>query len=82
VREYGELPDVDDFKYLSIPLSHIKNKIPYIESDKIITFCQTGQRSLLASRLLRDKFGSKKEIYSLKEGIEGWIIKQTLGHER
>ena len=81
VREYGELPDVDDFKYLTIPLSHIKNKIPYIESDKIITFCLSGQRSLEASRLMINEFGKSKEIYSLKGGIEGWIIKQAFDHE-
>ena len=86
VREYGELPDVNDFKYLNIPLSHLKIKIPYIESDKIITFCQIGQRSLQASKLLIAEFGEKKEIYSLKGGIEGWMKKRSrtygMDHER
>jgi len=81
VREYGELPDVDDFKYLNIPLSTIKNKIPYIENDKIVIFCQSGHRSLYASKLLIAEFGDKKEIYSLKGGIEGWIKKQEFDHE-
>lgn len=74
VREQGELPDIDEFSYLNIPLSHIKNKIPYIENDKIVTFCQSGQRSLHAAQLLIAKYGSSKEIYSLKGGIEGWLI--------
>jgi molybdopterin/thiamine biosynthesis adenylyltransferase/rhodanese-related sulfurtransferase len=82
VREYGELPDIDEFNYLNIPLSQIKNKIPYIEGDKIITFCQTGQRSLQALKLMVAEFGNKKEIYSLRGGIEGWIKKQEFDHER
>jgi len=82
VREHGELPEVDEFAYLTIPITLLKNKIPYIENDKIITFCQTGQRSLLAARLMIAEFGDKKEIYSLKGGIEGWVKNQAFDHER
>jgi molybdopterin/thiamine biosynthesis adenylyltransferase/rhodanese-related sulfurtransferase len=72
VREKGELPLVDEFPFTLIPLSEFENlvlKIPI--ENKIVVFCKSGQRSLKALKLLKDKFPNCQG-YSLTGGIENW----------
>ncbi len=72
VREDGELPDVTEFKNLKMPLGQIKNFIKnLVTQHKIIVFCQTGKRSLKATKILMEELPGI-EVYSLAEGILGW----------
>jgi adenylyltransferase/sulfurtransferase len=73
VRELGETPILTDINYYQIPLSQFKENIAAIKKEKIVVFCQSGKRSLLAAHILFDKFGNKKIIYSLKGGITEWF---------
>jgi adenylyltransferase/sulfurtransferase len=68
VREVEEKPEVN-FKHQRIPLSDFENQIENISADKIVCFCQTGKRSLDAARILIEKFGQAKKVYSLKDGV-------------
>ena len=68
VREVEEKPEVD-FKHQKIPLSDFENQIENIAADKIVCFCQTGKRSVDAARMLIEKFGQAKKVYSLKDGV-------------
>ena len=72
VREKGELPKVNEFECRQIPLSHIMEERPGIRGERVVLFCQTGQRSLAAARELKEFFGSSKKIFSLKGGILQW----------
>lgn len=71
VREKNELPFVDEFEHLQIPLSVILENKSLIDGDTVILFCQSGKRSLLAAGILDESFHSKK-IYSLQHGIAEW----------
>ena len=72
VREPGEEPIPEGFEFMSIPLSALENNLHLLKNKTIISFCQSGQRSLQAARLLFDRFGDSKKIYSLKGGILKW----------
>jgi adenylyltransferase/sulfurtransferase len=71
VREKEEQPVVDEFRHLQIPLSELIMKTSLINNDKVVVFCQSGQRSLQAAKWLREIFKEKK-VYSLKGGIVEW----------
>lgn len=68
VREPGELPAASGFEYISLPLSELKREIPLIKGDKVILFCHSGIRSIVAGELLLEAY-PEKEFYSLKGGI-------------
>jgi len=68
VREPGETPEASGFDYLRIPLSALRRSIPPIAADKIILFCHSGMRSVIAGELLMEAY-PEKEIFSLKGGI-------------
>lgn len=75
VREIGELPFVDKFPFTLIPLSEFENRVSTIPTEnKIVVFCKSGQRSLSAIKILKEKFPNCK-VYSLAGGIENWLIK-------
>ncbi|MFC2127995.1 molybdopterin-synthase adenylyltransferase MoeB, partial [Bacteroidota bacterium] len=58
---------------LHIPLHQLQQKLEELkEADNIVFYCQVGQRSLLASKILKEKYPNKKS-YSLKGGITSWI---------
>jgi sulfur-carrier protein adenylyltransferase/sulfurtransferase len=76
VRESGEMPAVDEFEHIQIPLGAIVEKLPETQNDTIIVFCQSGKRSLQAATLLADKFGNTKRIFSLGGGILQWKNQQ------
>jgi len=69
VRETGEQPVVTDFSHVHIPLKNLGEKTSILDGDILITFCQSGGRSMQAAKLLSDTFGNSKLIYSLKGGI-------------
>jgi adenylyltransferase/sulfurtransferase len=71
VREPGEMPLANGFSNIKIPLALLKDNIGLIKSDTIVTFCQTGQRSLQAAKILSGIFGKSKTIYSLRGGLSG-----------
>ena len=73
VRELGELPEINEFNYLQIPLSVFEENIPLIENDTVVLFCQSGKRSRLAAQSLMDRMGTLKKIYSLQGGIVKWL---------
>lgn len=73
VRELGELPEINEFNYIQIPLSVFEENIPLIENDTVILFCQSGKRSRLAAQSLIDRLGTTKKIYSLQGGILKWL---------
>lgn len=72
VREKGELPVVDEFPYALIPLTEFENLVSTISQEhKIVVFCKSGQRSLSAVRILKEKYPNC-EAFSLIGGIENW----------
>ncbi len=68
VREVEEIPHVE-FRHERIPLSDFQNQIENISAEKIVCFCQTGKRSMDAARILVEKYGETKKVYSLKDGV-------------
>ena len=77
VREKDELPLVDEFNHIQIPLSRLKESQSLIKKDNVIVFCQTGKRSLEAAKMLLELFHDK-HVYSLKGGIVEWKNKHAL----
>jgi adenylyltransferase/sulfurtransferase len=79
VREPHESPAVSEFPNINIPLGQLPNNAAEIKADTVITFCQTGSRSLQAARILNGIFGESKKVYSLRGGILGWKkLKQSV----
>jgi adenylyltransferase/sulfurtransferase len=72
VREINEMPEANEFSNIKIPLAQLADSTSLIRSDTVITFCQTGKRSLQAAKILNGIFGDSKSIYSLKGGIVEW----------
>jgi adenylyltransferase/sulfurtransferase len=78
VRELHELPDVNEFEHMRISLAQLPDNSSLIKSDKIITFCQSGKRSLQAAKILNGIFGNTKKVYSLRGGIVEWKKQQQI----
>ena len=72
VRELHEMPGVNEFNHIRIPLAQLADNISMIKSDTVIAFCQSGKRSLQAAKILSGIFGDTKKIYSLRGGIVQW----------
>jgi len=72
VREINELPIINDFDYINLPMSEFKNNLDKIDSETIILFCQSGKRSLNAARIVSEYYGGTKKVYSLRGGIIEW----------
>lgn len=72
VRELDESPAISEFEIIQIPLSQLKEKLSVLKAGTIITFCQSGNRSLQAAQFIFDAFGNTRKIYSLKGGIVSW----------
>ncbi|HNL83011.1 MAG TPA: rhodanese-like domain-containing protein, partial [Chitinophagaceae bacterium] len=72
VREEGEIPKVEAFSCINIPLSNFVNKIQNIElTNRVVVFCQHGKRSIKAAQILKAKY-NHLNIVSLKGGIVEW----------
>ena len=72
VRELHEMPAIDEFKHIKIPLAQLAENSSLIKSENIIAFCQSGKRSLQATKILSGIFGDTKKVYSLRGGILQW----------
>ena len=72
VRELHEMPAVNEFHHIRIPLAQLEDNTSLIRSDTVIAFCQSGKRSLQAAKILSGIFGDKKKVYSLRGGIVEW----------
>jgi len=72
VRELHEMPAIDEFKHIKIPLAQLADNSSLIKSENIIAFCQSGKRSLQATKILSGIFGDTKKVYSLRGGILQW----------
>ncbi|WP_158798554.1 HesA/MoeB/ThiF family protein [Pedobacter sp. L105] len=68
VREPEELPVASGFEHIRLPLSVLRKQVPLIDKDKVILFCHSGVRSVIAGELLMEAYPGK-EFYSLKGGI-------------
>lgn len=72
VRELHEMPTVNEFNHIRVPLAQLGDNTSLIKSDTVIAFCQSGKRSLLAAKILSGIFGDTKKVYSLRGGIVQW----------
>jgi sulfur-carrier protein adenylyltransferase/sulfurtransferase len=72
VRELHELPEANEFQNIRIALAQLTDRAGEIRCDAVVTFCQTGSRSLQAVKILKGIFGGNKKIYSLRGGILQW----------
>jgi adenylyltransferase/sulfurtransferase len=72
VRELYELPSVNEFVHIKIPLAELKSRITELTDKKVIFLCQSGIRSMLAAAMAKEYFGNNCECFSLKGGIVAW----------
>ncbi len=72
VRELDEMPAVNEFTHIKIPLAQLGDNTAMIKSENVIAFCQSGKRSLQAVKILSGIFGDTKKVYSLRGGIVEW----------
>ncbi len=72
VREPYEVPAIEEFPHHKIPLNQLHKNLPLIQSDTVITICESGKRSLQAAKQLATVFGISKKIFSLHGGITQW----------
>ncbi|HMO61803.1 MAG TPA: HesA/MoeB/ThiF family protein [Ferruginibacter sp.] len=73
VREFHEVPLVQQFKNIKVPLPQLRDKLDTINAGTILLFCQSGKRSAQAAKVLTEVFGANKKVYSLKGGIVQWL---------
>ena len=76
VREKDELPVVTEFSHMQISLSQLQQHTSWLTEDTIVVFCLSGKRSAQAAKQLNELFGATKKIYSLKGGIQQWMLQQ------
>ena len=74
VREPDEVPALEVPGVLRIPLMDLQDHLSEISAKTIITACQSGKRSLLAVRELTGRLEGERTIYSLKGGVNAWIL--------
>lgn len=72
VRELHEVPTVNEFDHIRIPLAQLSDNASKLNAENVIAFCQSGKRSLQAAKILSGIFGATKKVYSLRGGIVGW----------
>lgn len=73
LREKEALPTLDPNEYLQIPASIFEKFMrEEIMEKNIILLCQHGKRSFAIAGQLLEKYGSSKNIYSLKGGVLRW----------
>ena len=69
VRNEEEQPKAANDELININLSVLLEETALLNSDVLITVCQTGVRSKQAAIILKNIFGNTKKVYSLKGGI-------------
>lgn len=73
VRERHEVPVLDGEIFKKIPMSEFADFLATDpEEYNIVFICQHGIRSVAAAEALHEKYGSAKQLYSLKGGIAKW----------
>ncbi len=73
VREHHEVPILDGEIFKKAPMSEFADFLAADIPEKNIVFiCQHGIRSVAAAEALHEKYGSEKQLYSLKGGIAKW----------
>jgi len=72
VREINEFPKLE-IPYLSIPLSHLKENLAQIQDRNVIVVCQSGKRSILGAKILKEILGKEYKISHLEGGINNLI---------
>lgn len=78
IREYSELPILNELKELHIPLAEIIESINKIDRNKkVVVICKSGVRSNIAIQLLQKKYGIEN-LYNLKGGLSEWKKKYKL----
>ena len=73
VRESNEVPTLDEYNHVRIPLGKLKSLLFTIKPSTMVFFCQSGIRSLTAARIASEHFGKKVKVFSLKDGITHFI---------
>jgi len=76
VREKDEQPVVTAFSHVQIPLYRLLQHTAWLTENTIVVFCLSGKRSAQAAKQLTELFGASKKIYSLKGGIQQWMLEQ------
>jgi adenylyltransferase/sulfurtransferase len=72
VREREEMVD-ENLGGKRIPLDELLSQSGQISREgKVVVYCQKGNRSVRAIRILQENFGFEN-LYSLKGGIQAWI---------
>jgi molybdopterin/thiamine biosynthesis adenylyltransferase/rhodanese-related sulfurtransferase len=72
VRERNELPLVNEFDFISIPLNDLPNLLANIPiENKIVVFCKSGNSSLKAVKILNEE-QPQLIAYSLTGGLDAW----------
>lgn len=57
---------------LHIPLHQLQQRLNEFENlNNIVTYCEVGQRSMIASKIILEKYPNKK-VWSLSGGIKAW----------
>ncbi|WP_244214230.1 HesA/MoeB/ThiF family protein [Pedobacter jejuensis] len=73
VREVYEIPQLNQENYKQFPMSNFEKLVnENLVQTNIVLICQHGIRSLAAAEQLHEKYGTAKNIYSLKGGIARW----------
>ncbi len=72
VREFHELPLVNEFEHTKITLAELRNKLHELGNGRIIFFCQSGIRSQQAAAMAAEYFGEPGRFFSLQGGILSW----------
>jgi len=73
VREDHEVPLLNQEIFKKAPMSEFANFLATdVEQKHVVFICAHGIRSVAAAEALHEKYGSEKQIYSLKGGIAKW----------
>ncbi|MBI1783422.1 MAG: HesA/MoeB/ThiF family protein [Sphingobacteriales bacterium] len=72
VREKDEVPLVNEFAHVKIPLSRLTEFTGEFKAETIVLFCQSGKRSLQGAKQLSAVLDKDQKIFSLKDGIVKW----------
>ncbi len=80
VRDHGSRPVVLNFEHVKIPISAIKEEITGRSEQAFVLFCQHGTTSVRAAAMVKEVWGSSREIYSLQGGLMRWITELNLVH--
>ncbi len=72
IRDDYELPRMEEYPCLSIPMYELESRLDELKDAKqIILFCETGTRSKAAASILQNKTASS--LYTLKGGMNEFI---------